>query len=97
MCPLWPLFSGHRLYFFDRHRLFRSAAECSAPERYNTLLLRYKLIIVNDETLKIIQDGLEDTAFIYWATLSPNSRRHCHADQTVKHEKRSKEEPCLDT
>lgn len=67
--------------FMGRPPLLRSAAESSASEESSKLLSRkqgpYSVVIVNENTLIIVQDGLESTVSIHRATLASNSRCYC--------------------
>lgn len=65
----------------NRPSLFRNVAKKSATERYNRLLPKklgpYNVLGVNENTLHILQDGLDNTVSIHRATLPPPSGRHC--------------------
>lgn len=76
--------------FLDRPALFHSAAEGSAHEVYSKLLRRkqitFEVMGITDNTLQILQNGLENTIFIHQDTLSAPSRRHRDDDPAYRNE-----------
>lgn len=77
--------------------MFRSAAERFALDVHKKPSPRkqgpFEVIYIDDNTLYIIQDELENTISIHKATLSLTSKHHCDEDQTKKEERANEEEP----
>lgn len=77
---LAPIFQVRYYIFLDRLSLFRSAAERPASEWYNKLILReqgpYSVTSVNETSLPVVQDELENIVSFYPATVIPASRRN---------------------
>lgn len=78
---IFPISTKRDNILLDRRPLFRSAADRYAAEGYNNLLPAkrdlYQVADVGEHTLKIIQEGLENTAAIHVATLASGHRRYC--------------------
>lgn len=85
---------------WNRPPLSHLAAERSSSQVYNSVILqnqgRYRAISVNDTTLHILQDELENTISIQGGVVSPNSMRYCGDDPTDENEHASREEPFSD-
>lgn len=92
--------SKQLLRALDRLPLFYLVPELSDSEGYNKLLLRkqgpYKMTGVNDNTLQILYDGSDNAIFIYRATLSRISMRHCDDDPAYNKGYSTDGEPSLD-
>lgn len=59
----------------------------------------YEIMGVNDNTVRIVQDGLENTVSVYRATLAPSSRRYCdraYREQQRKENSSAGEKSCLE-
>lgn len=82
--------------YLDRYSLFHSASEKSAAKGYSKMQPRkqrpHRVTGVQENTVQILQDGLEDTISINRTTLARDSRTYWYG-RNGKEEGSTQEEP----